>query len=490
MHRRNAPIAALLIALAVSTASTFAQEADNPDPTTTSAFADGVAGYIYAYPLVLMGITERVVSSVSNATFKIGRAPINQFSLATGLPNASYSDVVLPSTSTLYASAFLDLTNEPIVFHLPDELGHFFLMQVLDAWTNVSPMSPGSRLRSKPGDYVFTGPNWKGTDADLPPGSTRIPISTNTMWIIGRTYTSGTQADIDLVLNEIFAKYSLTPLSKLGNYTPPDNLPVDPSVDTSTRPVDQVASMDACAFFGTYAAMSITNPPLPDDSAIVGRLTSINIPPGSPFDCGSLSASQRATLQLAAAAGRTILQGAPAPSLTETNWSMPLNLGSYGRRYLLRALVALHAIGANSTADAVYAFSTQDGAGNLLTGANNYTLHFSPKTLQGLPGQVPPVNRKSFWSVTLYNSPKENLVDNNVGYNAIGYPEIQAHNACFNPDGSLDLYFGVAAPSDATLACNWIPAPPGEFLLFLRMYWPDNTITDGPWVPPAITKVN
>jgi hypothetical protein len=99
-------------------------------------------------------------------------------------------------------------------------------------------MSPGSRPGSKPGNYVFTGPNWKGTDADLPTDSIRIPMPTNTTWIIGRTYTSGTQDDINLVLNEIFAKYSLTPISKLGNYTAPEGLGVDPSVDSSTRPVD------------------------------------------------------------------------------------------------------------------------------------------------------------------------------------------------------------------------------------------------------------
>jgi hypothetical protein len=236
--------------------------------------------------------------------------------------------------------------------------------------------------------------------------------------------------------------------------------------------------------------MSITNPPLPDDKAIVGRLTDIHIPPGSPFDCGSLSTSARATLQLAVAAAKLILNGTPPPSLTETNWSMPLNLGSYGRRYLLRALVAQRAIGANSTDDAVYGVANEDSTGAPLSGANNYTLHFSPKTRQGLPGEVPPVNRKSFWSLTLYSAPEEKLVNNDVGYNAIGDPEIQAHKACFNSDGSLDMYFGVAAPSNATLACNWIPAPPGGFLLFLRMYWPDGTITNGPWIPPAVNKVN
>ena len=47
------------------------------------------------------------------------------------------------------------------------------------------------------------------------------------------------------------------------SYTPPTNLPVDPSVDTKTSPVRQVAGMDACAFFGTMASMMKYNAALP-----------------------------------------------------------------------------------------------------------------------------------------------------------------------------------------------------------------------------------
>jgi hypothetical protein len=36
---------------------------------------------------------------------------------------------------------------------------------------------------------------------------------------------------------------------------------------------------------------------------------------------------------------------------------------------------------------------------------------------------------------------------------------------------------------------NWLPAPPGDFVLMLRLYWPDESdpsIIDGSWkVPPA-----
>lgn len=98
----------------------------------SDAFATGIRAYLYGYPLVLMGVTERVVTSVPDSTSVVGRAPINQFSFAQELSKASYTDVVLPSTTTMYGSAFLDLHNEPIVLHIPNIQNRFFIFQLLD----------------------------------------------------------------------------------------------------------------------------------------------------------------------------------------------------------------------------------------------------------------------------------------------------------------------------------------------------------------------
>jgi hypothetical protein len=93
-----------------------------------------------------MGTAERVATYTSY----IGnsRAPLNQFVLETSLPNGSYKDVVLPSTSTLCAASFLNLAAEPIVLHLPP-IDRFYLMEMLDAWTNVTTQSPGTRQASQ-----------------------------------------------------------------------------------------------------------------------------------------------------------------------------------------------------------------------------------------------------------------------------------------------------------------------------------------------------
>ncbi len=64
----------------------------------------------------------------------------------------------------------------------------------------------------------------------------------------GRTQTNG-KADYEAV-HAIQAQYKLTPLSTWGKpYTPPTNVPVDPSVK-KTPPLEQVEKMDAQNFLG------------------------------------------------------------------------------------------------------------------------------------------------------------------------------------------------------------------------------------------------
>jgi hypothetical protein len=124
--------------------------------TSLSALADSVDAYIYGYPLMMIGITERVATTTPGAKPNAGRAPLNQFTKSTVLPDGTYKDVVLPSTLTLYASSFINLSAEPVILHLP-VIDRFYLMQMLDAWTNVSTKSPGTRINSQEGDYAFSG---------------------------------------------------------------------------------------------------------------------------------------------------------------------------------------------------------------------------------------------------------------------------------------------------------------------------------------------
>jgi hypothetical protein len=328
-----------------------------------------------------------------------------------------------------------------------------------------------------------------------------------------RVLTNGTTDDQNMVYTQIFKPLIPLPLSAYGtDYTPPDDLTINPSVDMATQPIKQVDSMDACAFFGIMSAMMMTNPPRMIDAALLPILERLGIwgtVNGSPvqFSCANFTAAQQSreiALQLAVINARQILAQTPQQALTSTNWSVSLDVGDYGVRYLLRAIVAKNALGANRPQDAVYRYGLYDSAGadedHYLYGSNKYVLHFRAPTAQKAALEIPPVDGSGFWSITMYNI-DGTLVDNKVAtYHALATNgsmprEVEAHFSCPNPDGSLDVYVQSTPPSDPKQLCNWLESPQpttannyGRFLLFLRMYWPDAAILNGHWYPPGIDK--
>jgi hypothetical protein len=215
---------------------------------TASMIADEIqviaeAAYIYGYPLVTMDITMKQMTNVPNpGEFS---APLNQFAHVPEYPDPDFKAVVSPNADTLYSSTFLDLSKEPIVLHVPDVEGRYYLMPMLDAWTNVF-ASPGKRTTGTgANDFVITGPFWDGI---VPEGTTQIKSPTNLVWIIGRTQTNG-PADYDAV-HKIQEQYTLTPLSSFGKpYQPPQDVPIDPTVDMKTPPGVQTNNLSGPEFF-------------------------------------------------------------------------------------------------------------------------------------------------------------------------------------------------------------------------------------------------
>ncbi len=494
---------------------------ENFDASGIQTFVDGVTDYIYGYSLLAIAMTERVTTTVPGLTPPSAptRAPINQIVVGTALPSPTYHDVVLPSTTTLYASSFMNLTSAPLILHvppLPRVVGtnqpRFFVVQLLDAWTNVSRQSPSSRLQSQPGDYLLVGPG--GTTAPTTGYAGVIKFDSNTVWSIPRFFTDGSQADLDALNGALKPTanpadgLTLRPLGTGTDYQPPSNLPVNPSIDTFTQPIKQVNNMDACAFFETLSTMMMTNPPRKIDALVEPSLKNLGLlTPNQPFSCVSLADQNEVIiLQAAVVAAKELLASINPPSASATTnyWSVALNVGDYGVNYILRALVAEKALGANRPEDAVYGYGAYDSRGidtaNLLDGANRYVVHFSPETNLHRTGEIPPVNPLGFWSVTLYDGNgflvKNVNMDPNASYNAIGIPYVQNHKACLNSDKSLDLYIQSDPPTDPKQFCNWLetPLPDGsnattsKFILFLRAYWPDQAVLNGRWNPPPIVK--
>ena len=465
---------AVCVALALAPIAAIAQ-------VDTSKVQEAVAiatdAYVYGYSLVTTDVTRIQMSNIP-AVEEL-RAPLNQFANVKRYPPADYRGVSAPNADTLYSVAWLDLA-EPQVFSHPDMGKRYFLFPMIDLWMTIF-ASPGTRTTGeKAGNFLITGPGWKG---EVPKGMQHIQSATRYMVILGRTYADGTDADYEAA-NALQAQYKITPLSAWGKPYASKSPPVDPNpgISMTDKPQAVILAMGTEGYFNWLSKrMCEAAPAYPPDGPMLARMAKIGIQPCQPFTLAKLDPAVRAALKdLPDAALKKI--GADQKSLgSEANgWLMTKGLGQYGTDYMKRAVVAAFGWPANLQDDAVYPYTTVDSKGETLTGANKYTLTFAK-------GQLPPVN--AFWSITMYE------IDQGWWFvpNALDkFTVSPRNNLKYNPDGSLTLYFQNESPSKDKEA-NWLPAPKGEFIPMMRMYWPKEkppSVLDGSWVPPRIQRVS
>lgn len=447
------------------------QTATSPKVTADEAYQIGMEAYVYLYPLVLMDITRLQLTNIE-AGKMAGRGPMNMFTNMSAFPTAEFREVVRPNFDTLYSSGWLDLRKEPAIVSAPDTNGRYYLLPMIDMWTDVFAV-PGKRTSgTAAGNWAVVPPGWKGT---LPAGVDMIQSPTPIVWIIGRTQTNG-PADYDAV-HKVQAGYRITPLSQWGKTPVAAPFTADPSVDMKTPPLLQTNKMPAKAYFTYGAELMKINPPHVTDWSIVARMKRIGIEPGKSFEWNKLDPAVQEALTKAAPAGLKAMY-AKLPTLAKVvdSWQMNTEtMGVYGNYYLKRAIVAMVGLGANQQEDAIYPLNLGDADGKPLRGENNYILHFSKE-------QLPPVG--AFWSLTMYDADGFQVA-NPINRFAIG----DRDKLAFNADGSLDLYIQHQNPGPDKES-NWLPAPEkGVLGITMRLYAPKPAALYGKWTPPAVQKV-
>jgi hypothetical protein len=428
--------------------------------------------YIYGYPLVTMEMTRRVITNVAKPEGT--HAPMGQLIKLREYPNASFRDVTAPNADTLYTTAFFDVGKEPWVLSIPDMKGRYFLMPMLDGWTNVFQV-PGKRTTGTGAQtYAITGPGWTGT---LPDGAREYKSPTNIVWLLGRIYCTGTPEDYKAV-HELQDQFKLVPLGSYGKpYTPPEGK-ADPSIDMKTAVREQVNQMDAVAYFTLLAQLMKSNPPATADAPALAKFARIGLVPGKDFDASKLNADFAKRIP-EIALDRIMLQLKVNKDVQHLHgWNFTTKTGLYGTDYLMRALITAIGLGANRPQDAVYPTSLKDVRDDAYDGANKYVIHFDK-------GQTPPA--EGFWSITMYDSSYFFVA------NPINRYSISARQALkSNPDGSIDLFIQKDSPG-ADKESNWLPAPAGKFILMMRLYWPnenDPSILEGTWTIPEVKKAS
>jgi len=435
-----------------------------------------VDAYIYAYPLVTMEMTRRVLTNVEKA--EGSKAPMGQFARLRNYPAVDDHAVTAPNADTLYTLTWLDVTKEPWIVSIPDMKDRFFLFPMLDGWTNVF-QDPGKRTTGTNAQkYAITGPGWTGT---LPAGVTEYKSPTSMVWILGRVYCTGTPEDYKAV-HALQDQVSAVPLSGWGKpYTPPPGK-VDPSIDMKTAPRDQVNKMDGATYFKLFAELMKTNPPAAEDAPMVAKLAKIGLVPGQDFDASKLDPAVFKGINAAPKPGQDKISAYLKEALVtgdakvENGWLFFKNAGVYGTGYRNRAMITWYGLGANRPQDAVYPTSEGPDLLQKYNGADKYVMRFEK-------GHFPPAN--GFWSITMYDDQYFFVP------NPINRQNISSRNKFkANPDGSVDIYVQNESPGKDKES-NWLPAPKGTFVLMMRLYWPSETppsILDGSWKPPHVRK--
>ena len=463
-------VVALTGALLLSPAS-LASASAAPSLSQEDANAIAEEAYTYLYSLVTMDLTRLQFTNVDEV--KAFSGPMNVFVNVPGYPTAEMKTVVRPNFDTLYSSAWLDLTKEPMVISVPDTNGRYYLLPMLDMWTDVF-ASPGWRTTGTGAQmFLVTPPGWTGT---VPDGVSEIKASTPYVWIIGRVKTDG-PADYDAV-HKIQAGLKLMPLSQMGtDGWKPAPAKIDPDVDMKTPPKEQVDTMPGGKFFAYAAELLKLHPPHFTDEPTIARMKRLGIEPGKSFNFDDADPVVKKAIERAPKAGLDLMAWKlPTIARVDNAWSMNTDtMGVYGNYYLKRSIVTQQGLGANVPEDAIYPLNLGDKEGKPLDGTSDYTIHFDKD-------EIPPVN--AFWSVTLYDLHGFQVANSLSRFAVSSWMPFK-----YNGDGSLDLYFQSESPGQDKEA-NWLPAPKGPFNLTMRLYAPKSDALTGKWNPPPVVKAD
>ena len=461
-----------LLAMPILVACTGCSSQD-PQADYDRAYAIGLQAYTYGLPLLQTNKTFLTMTSIdaSNGT---GFGPVNQFNHVREPNDPNSKTVVAPGANGLSSIAWLDLAAGPQVLHVPEVTDHYFVLALLDPYTE-DLRNLGSAHNTPAGDYVVCGPGQH--DAQLPAGTQRIDVDYMRIWVIGSTQLKG-QGDVANV-NKIQDGYTLTPLSKYRtDYRPP--VPAQPN--TTVKTYDVPSGLE---FFDTLGRLLRQFPPPARDKDQLAAFATVGIGPGrTPSKDGHLSTNTLRGLRDAVAAGPAQIKTDTATefqaSAKKHNGYFLGGFGTYGADYQLRAVVSVMGLGAFTSDQTIFAMALTDGSGQPLAGSNRYVLHLS---------QAPPA--REGWSLTVYDA-KGALIPNSLDRYQFSNASALAKNA----DGSMDIYIQATQPADASQAQNWLPAASGQgFEIIWRLLAPEpgsiNGILDGggwqPSAPKAVT---
>jgi hypothetical protein len=440
--------------------------------------------HLYGYPLVY-NLETMIGHAAGN--FPTG-APVNTFGHAKALLGPDI-EFVAPNNDTLYSVFMSDVTQGPLVLHLPDTGGRYYVMQFVDAWTNNFAYLGRRATGTEQGLFLLAGPDWMG---EIPKSMTRVQSPTNIFAIVGRIAVEG-EADVPNVL----ALQRNIWVSKLNLYPEVPDASQRDFGDWDLAPFDKRVG-DELKFWEQLRSWMKLFPPPVAELDYIQKFTPLGLlAEESPYIDPNPGLAE--TLMSGAAEFNDFLEDTITQSSqvieTVNGWMIPLHVFDYNldnfavgtiasprwvlkdrpQAFYMRAIAARAGLWGNHAYEAVYPTADLDGNGDQLTGKHQYMLHLD---------ELPPVD--AFWSLTIYQPPEFYLVANPINRYSIGD---RTPGLTYNTDGSLDIYLQYDSPGPGKES-NWLPIPDGPFRAAMRMYQPSDVILDGRYVLPSIRRVS
>jgi hypothetical protein len=425
--------------------------------------------YVYGFPMVdSYRIQYAYFVDSKGAEFK---APWNQIVNTPRVYTPADTAIQTPNSDTPYSFVGIDLRAEPVVLTVPSiEKERYFSVQLIDAYTfNFAYI--GSRATGNDGgSFLIAGPNWKG---ETPKGVKKVIRSeTEFVFALYRTqlFNPGDLGNV----KKVQAGYKAQTLSAfLGTAVPTPA----PAIDF-IKPLTPEEEKTSPQFFNILNFVLQYCPTDPSETELMARFAKIGVGAGRTVDAGKLTPEMKSAIEQGMADAWAEFVG-----LTKQFDEGKVTSGdAFGTReylknnYLYRMGAAVLGIYGNSKLEAMYPVYAVDEAKQKLNGANRYTVHFAP-------GQLPPVN--AFWSLTMYELPASLLVANPINRYLINAPMLPQLKR--DPDGGLTLLIQNESPGKDK-EVNWLPAPKGPFVMYMRLYWPKAEAVEGKWTAPPLKR--
>jgi hypothetical protein len=373
---------------------------------------------------------------------------------------------VTPNVNVIYGFGFMDLHQEPLILKVPNSNGRYYMVEIVDMWTNAFAYAGGMATGYKGGAFALVGPGWHGT---LPKGVRRIQCPTRWIELQPRVHVKN-ETDLGAArsvldgitvegLTQYEGKAALRPVTY--DYPAPK---INPNVASS-----QMQFTDPLQFWEILsAAMNENPPPAEEIENVLPQYRWLGIKLGKQWTPQSVNPAVLEQMREAASQLGPMLNATMSVLGNFKNgWVIPpANTGRWGTDYVSRAIVAVFGLTSNTPSEAIYYPGQLDSTGQPLVGSKRYTI-----TFQQPMRYLTPVS-PGFWSLTMYDAATSYTVPNAIDRFALGSDDTLKKNS----DGSFTIYLQHDNPGPAKDP-NWLPAPAGPFYVTLRSYAPAQGLT-------------